>query len=76
MYDVEDCAAIINPPETAILAVSSVKPQPVVLDGQLGIGHRMKATLSVDHRAIDGATAAQFLQVVKRLLEQPLRLML
>jgi pyruvate dehydrogenase E2 component (dihydrolipoyllysine-residue acetyltransferase) len=76
MFDVEDFAAIINPPEAAILAVGTIKPQPVILDGQLSIGHRMKATLSGDHRAVDGATAARFLQIVKRLLEQPLTLML
>jgi pyruvate dehydrogenase E2 component (dihydrolipoyllysine-residue acetyltransferase) len=76
MYDVEDFAAIINPPEAAILAVGSIKPQPVVIDGQLGIGHRMQATLSGDHRAVDGVTAAQFLQIVKRSLEQPLMLVL
>jgi pyruvate dehydrogenase E2 component (dihydrolipoamide acetyltransferase) len=76
MYDVEDFGAIINPPEAAILAVGTIKQQPVVVDGQLGIGHRMKATLSGDHRVADGATAAQFLQIVKRLLERPLTLML
>jgi pyruvate dehydrogenase E2 component (dihydrolipoamide acetyltransferase) len=76
MFDVEAFGAIINPPEAAILAVGTIKQQPVVMDGQLSIGHRMKITLSGDHRAIDGATAAQFLQVVKRLLEQPLTLML
>ena len=76
MFDVDACAAIINPPEAAILAVGTIKPQPVVLDGQLSIGHRMKATLSGDHRAVDGATAAQFLQIVKRLLEQPLMLLM
>jgi pyruvate dehydrogenase E2 component (dihydrolipoamide acetyltransferase) len=76
MYDVEDFAAIINPPEAAILAVGTIKRQPVVIDGQLSIGHRMKATLSGDHRAVDGATAAHFLQIVKRLLERPLTLML
>jgi pyruvate dehydrogenase E2 component (dihydrolipoamide acetyltransferase) len=76
MYEVEDFGAIINPPEAAILAVGTIKEQPVVVDGQLSIGHRMKATLSADHRVVDGATAAQFLQIVKRLLEQPLRLML
>jgi pyruvate dehydrogenase E2 component (dihydrolipoamide acetyltransferase) len=76
MYDVEDFAAIINPPEAAILAVGTIKPQPVVLDGQLSIAHRMKVTLSGDHRVVDGATAAQFLQIVKGLLEQPLMLML
>jgi pyruvate dehydrogenase E2 component (dihydrolipoamide acetyltransferase) len=76
MYDVEDFGAIINPPEAAILAVGTIKQQPVVVDGRLSVGHRMKVTLSGDHRAVDGATAAQFLQIVKRLLEQPLALML
>ena len=76
MYDVEDFGAIINPPEAAILAVGTIKQQPVVINGQLGIGHRMKVTLSGDHRAVDGATAAQFLKIVKRLLEHPLALML
>lgn len=76
MFDVEEFAAIINPPEAAILAVGTIKQQPVVVDGQLSIGHRMKVTLSGDHRAVDGATSAQFLQIVKRLLEQPLTLML
>ena len=76
MYDVEDFGAIINPPEAAILAVGTIKEQPVVVDGQVGVGHRMKVTLSCDHRAVDGATAAQFLQIVKRLLEHPLTLML
>jgi pyruvate dehydrogenase E2 component (dihydrolipoamide acetyltransferase) len=76
MYDVEDFGAIINPPEAAILAVGAIKERAVVVDGQLGIGQRMKLTLSCDHRAVDGATAAQFLQIVKRLLEHPLTLML
>ena len=76
MYDVEDFGAIINPPEAAILAVGAIREQAVVVDGQLGIGQRMKLTLSCDHRAVDGATAAQFLQIVKRLLEHPLTLML
>ena len=76
MFDVEAFGAIINPPEAAILAVGTIKQQPVVVDGQLSIGHRMKVTLSGDHRAVDGATGAQFLQIVKRLLEQPLTLML
>ena len=76
MFDVEEFAAIINPPEAAILAVGTIKQQPVVVDGQLSIGHRMKVTLSGDHRAVDGATGARFLQIVKRLLEQPLTLML
>jgi pyruvate dehydrogenase E2 component (dihydrolipoamide acetyltransferase) len=76
MYDIEDFGAIINPPEAAILAVGTIKEQPVVVAGRVGVGHRMKLTLSCDHRAVDGATAAQFLQIVKRLLEHPLTLML
>jgi pyruvate dehydrogenase E2 component (dihydrolipoamide acetyltransferase) len=76
MFEVEDFGAILNPPEAAILAVGTIKEQPVVVDGQLAIGQRMKVTLSCDHRVVDGATAAQFLQTFKRLLEQPLRLML
>lgn len=75
-FEVEDFGAIINPPEAAILAVGTIKEQPVVVDGQLAVGQRMKVTLSCDHRVVDGATAAQFLQIFRRLLEQPLRLML
>jgi pyruvate dehydrogenase E2 component (dihydrolipoamide acetyltransferase) len=76
MFDVDEFAAIINPPEAAILAVGTIRQQPVVVDGQLSIGHRMKVTLSGDHRAVDGVTGAQFLHIVKRLIEQPLGLML
>jgi pyruvate dehydrogenase E2 component (dihydrolipoamide acetyltransferase) len=76
MFEVEDFGAILNSPEAAILAVGTIKEQPVVMDGQLAIGQRMRVTLSCDHRVVDGATAAQFLQIFKRLLEQPLRLML
>ena len=76
MYEVEEFGAIINPPEAAILAVGSIQRQPVVVDDQVTIRHRMKATLSCDHRVVDGATAAQFLKIVKGLLEQPLKLML
>jgi pyruvate dehydrogenase E2 component (dihydrolipoyllysine-residue acetyltransferase) len=76
MFDVEAFGAIINPPEAAILAVGTIKQEPVIVDGQLSIGHRMKVTLSGDHRAVDGVTGARFLQIVKRLLEQPLTLML
>jgi pyruvate dehydrogenase E2 component (dihydrolipoamide acetyltransferase) len=72
MYGVDEFTAVINPPESAILAVGAVIPTPVVLDGQVVVRDRMKVTLSVDHRAIDGATAARFLQEVKRLLEEPM----
>ncbi len=72
MYGVEEFTAVINPPESAILAVGAIIPTPVVVDGQVVVRDRMKVTLSVDHRAIDGATAARFLQEVKRLLEEPM----
>jgi pyruvate dehydrogenase E2 component (dihydrolipoamide acetyltransferase) len=81
MYDVEDFIAIINPPEAAILAISSAREVPVVVraDGrppQLEIGWRMKATISVDHRVSDGAEAAQFMQALAKFLEEPLRLVI
>jgi pyruvate dehydrogenase E2 component (dihydrolipoamide acetyltransferase) len=75
MYDVEEFSAIINPPEGAILAVGSVLEKPVVDGGQLRVGRRMKMTISCDHRVMDGAMGARFLQDVKRLLEEPLRLL-
>jgi pyruvate dehydrogenase E2 component (dihydrolipoamide acetyltransferase) len=75
MFDVDSFTAVINPPESAILAVGSITPTPVVEDGQVVVRDRMKVTLSSDHRAIDGATAARFLQQVKRLLEEPLGLL-
>jgi pyruvate dehydrogenase E2 component (dihydrolipoyllysine-residue acetyltransferase) len=76
MFDVDEFSAIINPPEGAILAVSSCSPQPVVEHGEIQIGRSMKLTLSCDHRVMDGAMGARFLQDVKRLLEEPLRLLL
>jgi pyruvate dehydrogenase E2 component (dihydrolipoamide acetyltransferase) len=72
MFDVEHFIAIINPPEAAILAVGSARQVPVVKDGQIVPGIRMKATLSVDHRVSDGAEAARFLQALAVYLEQPL----
>jgi pyruvate dehydrogenase E2 component (dihydrolipoamide acetyltransferase) len=75
-FDVENFIAIINPPNAAILAVGSVRDVPVVKDGQIVPGKRLKATISVDHRVSDGAEAARFLQVVKQALEQPLRLVM
>ncbi len=76
MFDVEEFSAIINPPEGAILAVGSVVEKPVVDNGQIRVGRRMKVTVSCDHRVMDGAMGARFLQDVKRLLEEPLRLLL
>jgi pyruvate dehydrogenase E2 component (dihydrolipoamide acetyltransferase) len=76
MFDVQAFSAIINPPEGAILAVGSVREQPVVEAGQIRAGRRMLVTLSCDHRVTDGAAAARFLQDLTRLLEEPLRLLL
>ena len=76
MFDVESFTAIIYPPHAAILAVGSVKQQPVVRDGELAVGAMMKATLSTDHRVADGAEAAQFLMEIKRVLENPVSLLL
>ena len=75
-FDVDSFTAVINPPESAILAVGSITPTPAVVDGQVVVRDRMKVTLSSDHRAIDGAIAARFLQEVKRLLEEPFGLVL
>jgi pyruvate dehydrogenase E2 component (dihydrolipoamide acetyltransferase) len=75
MFGVTEFTAIINPPESAILAVGAVQNVPVVdEDGTLRAGHRMKVTLSSDHRVVDGAMAAQFLGEVRRLLENPVSL--
>ena len=75
MYDVEDFIAIINPPESAILAISSAREVPVVDNGQVKPGWRMKATISVDHRVSDGAEAAQFMQKLAEFLENPVRML-
>jgi pyruvate dehydrogenase E2 component (dihydrolipoamide acetyltransferase) len=77
MFDIDEFAAIINPPASAILAVGAVKKQPVVMDdGTMVPRARMKVTLSCDHRVLDGATGARFLQELKRVLENPMWLML
>ena len=75
MLDVTEFSAIINPPEGAILAVGAVRQVPVVTGGALAVGRRMNMTISCDHRAMDGAMGARFLQDVKRRLEEPLRLL-
>jgi pyruvate dehydrogenase E2 component (dihydrolipoamide acetyltransferase) len=75
MYDVEDFIAIINPPEAGILAISSAREVPVVENGELKVGWRMKATISVDHRVSDGAEAAQFMQALAGFLENPVRML-
>ncbi len=75
MYDVEEFIAIVNPPEAGILAIGSAKETPVVENGQIKIGSRMKATISVDHRVSDGAEAAQFMQKLAEFLENPVRML-
>ncbi|PFG31115.1 dihydrolipoamide acetyltransferase family protein [Paramicrobacterium agarici] len=71
MFGVEEFTAIINPPEGAILAVGGTKQEAVVVDGEIVARHRMRYTLSSDHRIIDGALAAQFLQTLTRFIENP-----
>jgi len=74
MFGVEEFTAIINPPNSAILAVGAAISKPVVLDGQVVVRERMKVTMSCDHRAIDGAAGAEFLRTLRTYVEQPLRL--
>ncbi|OGO29753.1 MAG: hypothetical protein A2Z16_14770 [Chloroflexi bacterium RBG_16_54_18] len=75
MFSVESFVAIINPPEAAILAVGSANQVPVVEEGAIATGWRMKATISVDHRVSDGAEAARYLQALQSLIEKPLSLL-
>ncbi len=72
MFDIEQFTAVINPPEAGILAVGTIAAKPVVEAGAVTVRKRMLVTMSCDHRVIDGATGAQFLQTVKRMLENPL----
>ncbi|MCH8210328.1 MAG: 2-oxo acid dehydrogenase subunit E2 [Planctomycetes bacterium] len=75
MFGVDHFTAIINPPNSAILAVGAALQKPVVRDGELTIGYEMAATLSLDHRVIDGAMAAQYLRTLKGLIENPATLL-
>lgn len=74
MMGIEEFAAVINPPEGAILAVGAVTEKPVVVDGRVEAGLRCRLTLSCDHRVVDGATGAKFLQTLKQILENPVYL--
>jgi pyruvate dehydrogenase E2 component (dihydrolipoamide acetyltransferase) len=76
MFGIDDFTAVINPPEAAILAVGAVQPKAVVRDNEIVARQMMRVTMSCDHRVIDGATGAQFLQTFKHILENPLLLML
>ena len=71
MYGVNEFQAIINPPQSAILAVSGIHEVPVIKNQSITIGKTLNLTLSVDHRVIDGVAAALFLQTLKKILENP-----
>jgi pyruvate dehydrogenase E2 component (dihydrolipoamide acetyltransferase) len=75
MFDIEEFTAIINSPDSCILAVGSIIQKPIVKKGEIVVGNMMKVTLSCDHRVVDGATGAQFLQTLKGILEDPIRLL-
>ena len=74
MLGIEEFTAVINPPEAAILAVGAMQPKPVVRDGEVTVRQMMRVTMSCDHRVVDGATGAKFLQTFKKILENPLLL--
>ncbi|HKO42603.1 MAG TPA: pyruvate dehydrogenase complex dihydrolipoamide acetyltransferase [Pyrinomonadaceae bacterium] len=74
MFGIDEFTAVINPPEGAILAVGAASPKPVVRDGEIVVRQMMHVTMSCDHRVIDGATGAKFLQTFKKILENPLLL--
>jgi pyruvate dehydrogenase E2 component (dihydrolipoamide acetyltransferase) len=76
MYGIKDFAAVINPPQACLLAVGAAEKRPIVKDGALAVANMMSCTLSIDHRAVDGAVGAEYLQVFKKLIEDPLRMML
>ena len=76
MYGIKEFAAIINPPQSMILAVGTAEQRPVVKDGALAVATMMSCTLSVDHRVVDGALGARFLQAFKGLIEDPLTMLL
>ena len=74
MFGIDHFTAIINPPEAGILAIGGIEQRPVVVDGNVVVRRRLRVTMSCDHRVIDGATGAKFLQTLRRLLEVPLML--
>jgi pyruvate dehydrogenase E2 component (dihydrolipoyllysine-residue acetyltransferase) len=75
MYGTDEFAAIINPPQSAILAVGALRDVPVVRGGKVALGRVMTVTLAVDHRPVDGVTAARWLNAFTILLEDPLRIL-
>jgi pyruvate dehydrogenase E2 component (dihydrolipoamide acetyltransferase) len=75
MFGIEEFTAIINPPDSCIMAVGAIRQEPVVKNGEIKVGNRMKVTLSCDHRVVDGALGAQFLQTFKKYVENPIVLL-
>jgi len=75
-WGIEEFTAIINPPNSAIVAIGAAESRPVVVNGQIVVRDRMKVTMSCDHRVIDGALGADFLKTLRQYIEQPLRLMI
>ncbi len=76
MFGIDEFTAIINPPDACILAVGGIRQEPGVVNGEIKVVNKMKVTMSCDHRAVDGATGARFLQTLKKILEEPLRLVI
>jgi len=75
MFGISEFTSIINQPNSAILSVGAIEQKPVVKDGQIAVGHTMKVTLACDHRTVDGATGAQFLQTLRQYLENPVTML-
>ena len=75
MFGIDEFTAIINPPDACILAVGGIFEKPIVKNGEIVVGNTMKVTLSCDHRVVDGATGAQFLQTFKDIMEEPIKLL-
>ena len=75
MFGIEEFTAIVNPPDSCILAVGGIIEKPIVEEGRIVPGNMMKVTMSCDHRVVDGATGAKFLKDLKGILEEPVRLL-
>jgi len=75
MYGVQSFSAIINPPQSCILAVGAGEQKPYIVDGEVKVGTFMSCTLSTDHRSVDGAVGAEFLKVLKSYLENPIMML-
>jgi pyruvate dehydrogenase E2 component (dihydrolipoamide acetyltransferase) len=76
MFGITEFSAVINPPEGAILAVGTVREEPVAKNGQIVVGQRMKVTMSCDHRVVDGALGARWLAALQKIVEQPVLMLL